>query len=189
MLLEELYRIESGYDVILVDTGAGVASSVLDFVVAADFVLVITTAEATAITDAYALIKLSLQRNPDCSIGLVANRVRSAREGESALQRIADCTERFLGLSVLDLGCVWEDGHVRAAVNERVPFVHGYPKSRASVSMRRLARYLRQNDIVSSRGVRAEDKVSSRLPGSADGFAYVAACGMIGSGVNKAGGE
>jgi len=154
VLLEELRNIESRYDVILVDTAAGVAQTVLDFVVSSDFVLVVTTAETTAITDAYALIKLSLARNPYCRMGVVANRVRSAREGESTLKRIAECTQRFLGKSVLELGCVWEDTRVRTAVNERVPFLLNYPKSRASASVRRLARLLKDKDIVSSRHAR-----------------------------------
>lgn len=163
-LVEELREVESRYDVILVDTAAGVAGTVLDFVISSDFVLVVTTAETTAITDAYALIKLSVGRNPYCAIGMVANRVRNAREGESTLARIADCTQRFLGKSILELGCVWEDTHVRTAVNERVPFLLGYPKSRASASMRKLARQLREKDIISPGRVRVRTTVLSHLP-------------------------
>ena len=162
MLLEEIRTIESRYDVILVDTAAGVAQTVLDFVVSSDFVIVVTTAETTAITDAYALIKLSLARNPYCRIGVVANRVRSVREGESTLRRIADCTERFLGRSIVELGCVWEDTHVRTAVNERVPFLLSYPKSRASVSVRRLAGLLKDKDIVSTRYARTRKTFASK---------------------------
>ncbi len=151
MLLEELRRIESRYDMVLIDTAAGVAGSVLDFVATSDFVLVVTTAEATAIADAYALIKLSLERNPYCKIGVVANRVRSTREGASSLTRISDCARRFLGKSVLELGYIWEDSNVRRSVNERVPFSLRYPKSRASSALRKLARLLQDKEIVTSR--------------------------------------
>ncbi len=151
MLLEALKRLGSLYDTVLVDVAAGVSGAVLDFVCAADFVIVVTTAETTAITDAYALIKLSLERNAYCKIGVVANRVRSAREGTAALRRISRCVQRFLGKSVIELGCVWEDSRVRRAVNERVPFVLAYPESRASAAIRKLADSLQKQKIVSLR--------------------------------------
>ncbi len=179
-LVEELQEAESRYDVILIDTAAGVAGTVLDFVVSSDFALVVTTAETTAITDAYALMKLSVGRNPYCSIGVVANRVRSAREGELTLKRIADCTQRFLGKSVLQLGCVWEDTHVRTAVNERVPFQLGYPKSRASASVRKLARQLRENEIISPGRTRVRTTVMSQVPPAIGNLVQVSADQQIG---------
>lgn len=147
MLLSELRKIESRYDVVLIDTAAGVSSAVLDFVVSSDFTLVVTTCESTAITDAYALIKLSHERNQRCRIGVVANRVRTASEGESTLERISTCARRFLGKSTLELGWVWEDTNVRRAVNDRKPFLLGYPKTRASASIRKLARTLQDKHI------------------------------------------
>ncbi|UCD56711.1 MAG: AAA family ATPase [Candidatus Hydrogenedentota bacterium] len=147
MLLAELRKIESNYDAILIDTAAGVAGIVLDFVVSSHFVLVVTTAETTAITDAYALIKLAFERNPCCRIGIVVNRVRNAREATSTLGRIANCTSRFLGRPVLDLGYIWEDSRVRRAVNECAPFCVRYPGSRASLSVRKLARTLREKGM------------------------------------------
>lgn len=154
-LLAGLRKLESGYDLIIIDTAAGVGEGVLDFVVSSDFVLVVTTPETTAITDAYALIKLALQRNPYCSIGVVANRVRSVREGAATLGRLSNCTRRFLSRSLLELGYVWEDSHVRRAVDERVPFSVRYPQSRASAAARRLARTLMEKGLASPR-LRAE---------------------------------
>jgi flagellar biosynthesis protein FlhG len=162
-LLEELRATETRYDVIIVDTAAGVAGTVLDFVAAADFVLVVTTAEATAITDAYALMKLSVARNPYCNMGIVANRVRKAQEGESAMNRIIECAQHFLGRTVLDLCCIWEDTHVRHAVNERVPFLLSYPKSRASASIRKLARRLQEKDVVSRRRTHVDEAILSNV--------------------------
>lgn len=150
-LLAGLRKLESRYDVILIDTAAGVGGSVLDFLVSSDFVLVVTTPETTAIADAYALIKLTFQRSPYCRIGVVANRVRSAREGAATLGRISDCTRRFLARSLLELGHIWEDSHVRRAVDERVPFSVGYPQSRASAAVRRLARTLLEKGTASPR--------------------------------------
>ncbi|GAB4330143.1 MAG: hypothetical protein Kow0099_00540 [Candidatus Abyssubacteria bacterium] len=148
ILLSELEKLESGYDVIVIDTAAGVAAAVLDFVVSSDFGIVVTTPEATAITDAYALTKLSLERAPGFRIGIVANRVKSAREGALALRRISDCARRFLGRSPLELGYVWEDSTVRRAVNEGIPFSVGYPQSKASLCMHRLAKTLVEKRVI-----------------------------------------
>ena len=150
-LLTELGKLAARYDTVLVDAAAGVSGSVLDFVVAADFNIVVTTAEATAITDAYALIKLTYERNPYSRIGVVINRVRSAREGAAAAERLTSCARKFLDKSPIELGCVWEDGRVRRAVNERVPFVLAYPEARASASIRKLSALLQEKKIVSRR--------------------------------------
>lgn len=150
-LLTELRKLETRYDLILIDTGAGVGGSVLDFVTGSDFALIVTTPETTAITDAYALIKLCLERNPGCKAGVVVNRVRSAREGRLAFGRIDGCARRFLGRSILEMGCIYEDPHVRLAVNECVPFSVKYPDSKASSSIRKLAQALQDMGIASGR--------------------------------------
>ena len=152
MLLAELKKLESRYEIIIIDTAAGVAAAVIDFVASSDFTLVVTTPEATAITDAYALIKLGLQRNPCSRMGIVANRVKSADAGAATLGRISACTRRFLGHSPLELGCIWEDSNVRRSVNECVPLAVRYPQSRASVAIRKLARTLREKGVISPRG-------------------------------------
>jgi flagellar biosynthesis protein FlhG len=146
-----LKKLESLYDAVFVDAAAGVSGDVLDFVCAADFTIVVTTPEATAITDAYALIKLAVERVPSCRIGVVINRARSAAEGADAMERISRCVRRFLGKSITMLGCVWEDARVRRAVNERTPFVIAYPDSRASAAIRKLAAVLIREKIVSPR--------------------------------------
>src|SRR6185437_5047831 len=51
-------ELEQTADVILIDTGAGISPNVLAFTRAADHVLVVTTPEPTAITDAYAVVKV-----------------------------------------------------------------------------------------------------------------------------------
>ncbi len=150
-LLAALGELASRYDAVLVDAAAGVSGSVLDFVVAADFTIVVTTAETTAITDAYALIKLAYERNPYSRIGVLVNRVRSAREGAAAVERLTRCARKFLGRSPMELGCVWEDGRVRRAVNERVPFVLAYPEARASASIRKLSALLQEKKILAPR--------------------------------------
>ena len=77
-------------DIIIIDTGAGIANNVLQFVAAADEVYVVTTPEPTAITDAYGIIKIITTEIVDrvVNIKLIVNRVHSADEGKRISERI-----------------------------------------------------------------------------------------------------
>ena len=57
-LLAQFHQLERFVDVMLLDTGSGLAKSVTNFVHAADETILVTTPEPHAITDAYALIKV-----------------------------------------------------------------------------------------------------------------------------------
>ncbi len=62
-LVYKLQELETMADIIIVDTGAGISDSVLEFVASSAEVLLITTPEPTSITDAYALLKALNIRN------------------------------------------------------------------------------------------------------------------------------
>ncbi len=151
ILLSELRRLEHRYDVVVIDTAAGVSAGVVDFTASSDFVLVVTSPEITAITDAYAMMKLTLERKAECKFALIANRVRSVSEGSSVLGRISKCAHRFLNRRVLELGFVWEDSNVRRAVNEGSPLAIQYPQSRASLAIRKLVQALEEKELVCPR--------------------------------------
>ena len=158
-LMMELVRLRKLYDYLIVDAAAGVAASVIDFVAFSDLGVVVASPEKTAITDAYAVLKLSCERNRQCRLALVANRVRSAREGAFVLGRISSCARRFLHQSVLEMGYIWEDSHARRAVNEGQPLVVQYPRSRASTAIRKIAALLREQNLVCPR----EEKTDKSL--------------------------
>ena len=79
-IVKALAELEERADVILIDTGAGISPNVLAFTRAADQVLVITTPEPTAITDAYAVIKVLGRDGLDGRVSLLVNQVSSAGE-------------------------------------------------------------------------------------------------------------
>ena len=84
---QQFQSLESA-DIIIIDTGAGIANNVLQFVAAADEVFVVTTPEPTAITDAYGMIKVITTEVVDrpIDIKLIVNRVHAADDGEDPLQ-------------------------------------------------------------------------------------------------------
>jgi flagellar biosynthesis protein FlhG len=138
-ILSAIEELRSRCDVILLDTGAGVARGVTDFVAAADQAIVVTTSNFAAIADAYGLIKVVVQdgcRNP---IHCVINRVRSPEEADQVFAKLKGCTERFLGFGLNWLGLLPEDDSVEGAVLKRTPFSEAFPNSVASRYLQKLA--------------------------------------------------
>jgi flagellar biosynthesis protein FlhG len=143
-LIEALGELERQADVILIDTGAGISPNVLSFTRAADHVLVVTTPEPTAITDAYAVVKVISRDANERRLSLLVNQARSAAEGRVVHERIAKVAKQFLGVSVLDAGYVLADENVQQAVRRRTPFVLGTPNCPAARCIEKLAMRLEQ---------------------------------------------
>lgn len=138
-LLELLSDLKARADLIILDTSAGISRNVMAFVDLADLILVVTSAEPAAITDAYAMIKTAVQEGVSGNISLLMNRVASRLEARSCQQRLAQVVKRFLGVTIYDAGYVVEDPCVIQAVKRRKPFVLEYPKSQASYCLMNLA--------------------------------------------------
>src|SRR3954464_13872489 len=151
-LVAALAELEFQADIILIDTGAGISPNVLSFTRAADHVLVLTTPEPTAITDAYAVIKVitraggdgHLLQTGDQRISLLVNQARSPGEARVVHERIAKVARQFLGVSVLDAGYLFADEQVPIAVRKRTPFVLTSPKCPAAHCVTQLAMRLEQ---------------------------------------------
>ena len=143
-LVTALAELEHQTDVIVIDTGAGISPNVLAFTRAADHVLVVTTPEPTAITDAYAVIKVLSRDGDQRRVSLLVNQVRSADESRQVHDRIAKVARQFLGVTVFEAGYIFTDEHVQLAVRRRQPFVLASPKCPASACMTQLASRLQQ---------------------------------------------
>jgi len=143
-LVDALGELEQRCDIILIDTGAGISPNVLSFTRAADHVLIVTTPEPTAITDAYAVVKVISRDGCERRLSLLVNQTRTQYEGRVVHERIAKVARQFLGVSVLDAGFVPLDDQVSMAVRKRTPFVIGSPRCPASASISHLAMRLEQ---------------------------------------------
>ena len=143
-LVDSLAELESRTDVILIDTGAGISPNVLSFTRCADEILVVTTPEPTAITDAYAVIKVISRDAPDRPLSLLVNQVQRPDEGRLVYERIAKVAKQFLGVAVQDAGYVPTDPEVPAAVRRRTPFLLASPRCPASQGIGQLAMRLQR---------------------------------------------
>lgn len=138
-LMDQMSVLEHEADLILIDTGAGVGPNVLGFLIAVDQILVVTTPEPTAITDAYAVIKTASRQADGLDIRLLVNQVRDEREARAVYDRVSGVCRRFLDLAPRYAGHVLSDPRVPYAVRRRQPFVLEYPASPASMCLHRLA--------------------------------------------------
>jgi flagellar biosynthesis protein FlhG len=137
-----LGRLERGYDLILIDTGAGISAKVTDFVLASDRMFVVAVPEPTSIADAYAMVKVCQQDAPAPQMGLIVNRARSPREAFALHQKFDQIVDRFLGTHIDRSGYVLEDIAVEQASRSQHPVFVSHPHSAASRCIEQLAKDL-----------------------------------------------
>jgi flagellar biosynthesis protein FlhG len=137
--LAPLCSFEAQFDFVLIDTGAGLAPKVLDFAAAADQLLLLATPEATAIADAYALLKVLLQRRPGLDAGLLVNMAESAAEAAELHEKFAELARRFLGAEIDNRGYIPLDRYVREAAKRQIPFTLATPPPPAARALAGLA--------------------------------------------------
>ena len=150
-LVQKLYELDELADIILVDTGAGIADSVLEFVSASNEVLIVATPEPTSITDAYALLK-TLNRKSDyaresTSIKMVANRISSDEEGLTLHSKLGVVVEKFLNISIEYLGGIHQDTNCQKAIMKQEPVTIGNPNSPTSKAIGSIAAILLDMEV------------------------------------------
>ena len=138
-VVSQLEEFASNFDLLVIDTGAGIADKAVDLVVAADEALVVVTPEPTAIADAYATLKALLSSRPDLIAGLLVNMADSADEAVELHTKFAELAARFLGAEIDNRGYIPLDRYVREAVKRQVPVVLTAPPSPAAQALKRLA--------------------------------------------------
>mgnify|MGYP001696827150 FL=1 len=146
--IKEMYTL-SDVDIIIIDTSAGVSKNVLSFVAAADEVVIITTSEPTAITDAYGIIKVIATEveNMNLNLKMIINRVDSAAEGKRIADRMIKIAAQFLNLKIEYLGFIYNDPAVTRAVRKQKPFIITEPNGKASGCLKHIVSRLEKTEI------------------------------------------
>ncbi|CAM3441235.1 MULTISPECIES: MinD/ParA family protein [Saccharibacillus] len=144
---QQIEEIAHDLDYILFDTGAGLSKETIRFITASDECIVVTTPEPTAITDAYALIKVVHDLEHSARFRLVVNRASDRREAQQTSDKIRLVAEKFLQLDIPVLGHVSDDPHVSQAVKKQTPFSIRFPNSQASKDIQELAVRYTQNTL------------------------------------------
>ncbi len=144
-LIRELVLSTSDFDIMFIDTAAGISHNVVDFALAAQEVIVITTPEPTAITDAYAMIKVIPQLRR-MNIGIIVNMVKSPRQGRDVADRLIIAAKRFINATPYFMGHILTDAAVSDAISAQQPLIFRYPESDAAKCINLLANRILSNE-------------------------------------------
>lgn len=142
-LIQRLGDLDRIADVIIVDTGAGISDTVLEFVAASEEVLLVATPEPTSITDAYALLK-TLNRKASYQpektvVKMVANQVRGEKEATELFEKLGVVVGKFLDIDVEFLGAIPYDKNMQRAVMHQAPVCISDPESESARAVRKIA--------------------------------------------------
>jgi len=138
-LIRAFSELRQSFDVLLVDTAAGISDMVLSFSRASQDVLVVVCDEPSSITDAYALMKILSREHAVRKFKIVANMVRSLKEGQELFAKLSRVADRFLDVTLELVATIPFDENVRKAARKQKAFVEAFPKTPASLAVKTLA--------------------------------------------------
>ncbi|HTF91367.1 MAG TPA: AAA family ATPase [Planctomycetota bacterium] len=143
-ILAALAELSVDYDIVLGDSAAGVGPDVLDFAAAADRVLIVTTPDPTALTDAYGCIKALDLHATELGLDLptpelILNQVDGADQADGLATRLRGVCERFLARSPRLAGWLPRSSLICASIARQRPFALDQPRALENHCMRRLS--------------------------------------------------
>ncbi|MFQ5785225.1 MAG: MinD/ParA family protein [Alphaproteobacteria bacterium] len=142
-LRDDLLDLAAGYDTVVVDLGAGLEQSVKLLTVDAGRCLVVCTDEPTALTDAYAFIKIMRLERPGLDLRVIVNMAAGKAEGERTYNTLRKVCENFLSFTPPLAGTVRRDNRVRDAIRNQTALLTRHPGSPAAGDVERIAAALR----------------------------------------------
>lgn len=145
-LVNNLNELDELTDFILIDTGAGIANNVMEFVSASPEVLLVLTPEPSSLTDSYSLIK-ALYGNPgfarhSTNIEVVVNRTVSMDDGQIVYDKLSSVISKFLQGEVHFFGTIPQDGLLEKSVRAQKIVSMTAPNARSARAFERLAQSL-----------------------------------------------
>ena len=139
ILLDQVSRLNRGFDYMLIDTSPGIDDNVLYLNAAAQEITVVVTPDPSSLTDAYALIKVLNQRYRENRFSIVANMVRDEAEGRMVFQRLSDVASRFLCVSLDFRGSVPMDPILRQSIRAQELVAQTQSRCPAAAAIRSLS--------------------------------------------------
>lgn len=141
-IFEQLRQLDERFDIMLIDTAAGIAENVAGVLASASEVVVVVTPEPTSIVDAYATIKVALRRAPGKRVSIVVNNIIGIGDAEQVFQSINAAVHGFLDHHLNFLGMIPHDALVQEAIRKQVPVVRYAPDCPASRAIRLIAQQI-----------------------------------------------
>jgi len=158
---DDFLRIMGGlvphYDVVLLDTGAGISDVVLFAVSLASEVIVVATPEPTSLTDAYATIKVLVGQQKRQTIRMVINQTARLGDGRAITVQLQQVLDRFVPsepgrpIKLIHMGDIPADNAVRQAIMRRQLLMQATPSCPAAMAISQLALKLEETVISRNR--------------------------------------
>lgn len=141
-IFNELNVLLANYDIVLIDTAAGISSNVLYFNASANEIMVVVTPEPTSITDAYALMKILSVKYQERHFRLLVNLAKNIKEADDVSRQLCLVANRFLDVSIEYFGNILTDDNVKVSVRKQKVVSEMAPMSQASRNFAELAHKL-----------------------------------------------
>ncbi|MCF6186100.1 MAG: MinD/ParA family protein [Desulfobulbaceae bacterium] len=153
LLLDALDSMHNDFDFVLIDTEAGISENVTYFNTAAQEILVVTTPEPTAITDAYALMKLLSNQYHEKHFNLIVNFIKNEEEALDVYRKLTMVANRYLDISIDYMGSIPKDKQMVEAIRKQQVLVQLFPESKTSSAFEALARnFLQEPQSLQAKG-------------------------------------
>ncbi|WP_247747173.1 MinD/ParA family protein [Alkalihalobacillus sp. BA299] len=130
--MTQLESLGQEFDYIIFDMGAGVSEDSMQFILSSNEVIVVTTPEPTAITDAYAMLKYINSKMDSIQCSIIVNRTDTNKEGLLTAQNFMRVVKQFLQKDLTYLGSIPNDKSVSKAVRSQKPVLVLDPKAKSS---------------------------------------------------------
>lgn len=139
-LINAFSELSHAVDVLIIDTGAGISDTVVNFCSASKDVIVVVYDEPASITDAYAFIKVMSRHHNVSRFHILANMAHDAHEGRELFMKLSKATDRFLDVVLSFIGSVPYDEKLRKAVQHQRAVVDAFPNSPSSLAFKRITK-------------------------------------------------
>ncbi len=124
--------LEDLFDVVFIDSGAGIGENVLFFVGAAQEAILVVSPEPTSLVDAYATVKVLSQQAGVRNFSVVVNPVVDELPARGIFQKLTAVSSRFLTAQIRHLGFIPRDENFHRAIMAQRAIVDMFPHSPAS---------------------------------------------------------
>ncbi|NLD99302.1 MAG: MinD/ParA family protein [Fibrobacter sp.] len=150
-LSHQFLLLEQRYDFIIIDTGAGIGTTVTQFISKADLMILVMTPEPTSLADAYAMVKIAYEKGVS-KIATLVNMASSEKDGSETFDRLNALVVKFLKKPLELYGTVTVNREVPLYVRKQKLIVLEKPNDQFSVKLQMIARKISGLPVVTRKG-------------------------------------
>jgi len=139
-LLAKIVHLDEPIDIIIMDAGAGISSTIMQVLLASSETIVVTTSEPTSVLDAYALVKTIVKQSATHPLHILANKCENKKEAMNVQQGFVNVCGRHLGKNINPLGLISYNQNFTTAIKRQVPITVSEPHSATTREIETLSR-------------------------------------------------